>query len=224
MHDTKGDRATMSRTPDLKRQLDNAGKRALQSAWKALWRPISAVVALELGLSLWGVVAGSLTRNPYPLTPALAAAQQIPARPAGISNQQLLQAVQQPGNAAQIEQAIQQSGLTPDQIRAQLQAAGYPAGLLDAYMGQSSGAAAPSPNADVAAAMAALGMGASVTGGGELASRSRRRRRPPRPPRQPGRCSRSARSCSPARPASSSPSSRARWTPTTGWAPVTKSS
>src|SRR5882762_8287820 len=43
--------------------------------------------------------------------------------------QQALQ--QQPGLADQVRNRISQSGLTPEQIRARLQASGYPATLLD---------------------------------------------------------------------------------------------
>jgi protein involved in polysaccharide export with SLBB domain len=57
----------------------------------------------------------------------------------------LQQAVQaNPGIADLIRQRIGSSGMTPDQVRARLQASGYPATLLDAYMG------APSPNGPAA--------------------------------------------------------------------------
>src|SRR5260370_25208823 len=47
--------------------------------------------------------------------------------------QQLLQ--QQPGLGDLARQRIAQSGLTADQIRARLRAAGYPESLLDSYLG-----------------------------------------------------------------------------------------
>src|SRR5436309_923658 len=40
---------------------------------------------------------------------------------------------------AQAQQLLQQSGLTPDQIRARLRASGYPDSLLDAYLGPGGG-------------------------------------------------------------------------------------
>src|SRR5882762_5052795 len=56
--------------------------------------------------------------------------------PAGMTPDQLAQLLQQnPQLAGVIRQRLQQSGLTPDQIRAQLTASGYPASLLDAYLG-----------------------------------------------------------------------------------------
>jgi polysaccharide biosynthesis/export protein len=65
---------------------------------------------------------------------------QIPALPppsqAEAALQQALQ--QNPGLAAQIRNRILGSGMTPDQIRARLQASGYPPNLLDAYLGPES--------------------------------------------------------------------------------------
>jgi len=52
---------------------------------------------------------------------------------------QVQQALQQPGTADALRSRIQASGLTPDQIRARLAASGYPTGLLDAYLGGSTG-------------------------------------------------------------------------------------
>src|SRR5438034_2521970 len=47
--------------------------------------------------------------------------------PAGLTPDQLAQLLQQnPQLGSQIQQRLQQSGLTPDQVRAQLAAAGYP--------------------------------------------------------------------------------------------------
>jgi polysaccharide biosynthesis/export protein len=45
-----------------------------------------------------------------------------------------------PDLGARIRSYLANSGLTPDQVRARLNAAGYPAGLLDAYLGSSSAA------------------------------------------------------------------------------------
>jgi protein involved in polysaccharide export with SLBB domain len=122
-------------------------------------RPISILVAWNVASALLGGVAGSLTPNPYTLTPALAA-QQVPQRPANVSDQQLQQYTQQPGMGAQIQQAIQQSGLTPDQIRARLRAAGYPENLIDQYMqAPAAGQAVPNPTAQMLRAVSALGVG-----------------------------------------------------------------
>ena len=93
---------------------------------------------------------------------AAAARAQVPA-----------QAVQ-PGNPAlgeSVRQRIQQSGLTPDQIRARLAASGYPPTLLDAYLGTGApGQAAPlaAPGAQELAAIEALGFGAVTPPGQRL--------------------------------------------------------
>ncbi|HET8633828.1 MAG TPA: hypothetical protein VFL88_06745, partial [Gemmatimonadales bacterium] len=56
-----------------------------------------------------------------------------------------MQSQQAPGNLSQqrIQNAILQSGLTPEQLRAQLQAAGYDPSLLDQYMAGQAGLAQP---------------------------------------------------------------------------------
>jgi len=64
-------------------------------------------------------------------------AAQIPGLPPGVKPtpeqaQQLLQS--RPDLVAQLRQKIAESGLTPDQIRARLRAAGYPENMLDAYL------------------------------------------------------------------------------------------
>src|SRR5260370_7188700 len=52
------------------------------------------------------------------------------------SSAQIQQALQQnPGLGDVLRQRIQQSGMTPEQIRGRLQAGGYPANLLGAYFG-----------------------------------------------------------------------------------------
>src|SRR5712691_1884263 len=85
------------------------------------------------------------------LAPGLAAAQQ----PSASQVQQALQ--QQPGLADMVRSRISQSGLTPDQIRARLQAGGYPGTLLDPYLS----ATAPTglvPGSQELAALQALGL------------------------------------------------------------------
>src|SRR5213596_962589 len=85
------------------------------------------------------------------LAPGLAAAQQ----PSANQVQQALQ--QQPGLGDMVRSRISQSGLTAEQIRARLQASGYPATLLDPYLT----ATAPSglvPGSQELAALQALGL------------------------------------------------------------------
>jgi polysaccharide biosynthesis/export protein len=72
----------------------------------------------------------------------------------------LQQALQQnPGLAAQIRNRILGSGMTPDQIRARLQASGYPPSLLDAYLGpESPQGGQPAISVDQVAAIQAIGL------------------------------------------------------------------
>lgn len=77
-----------------------------------------------------------------------------------------------PDLVAQLRAAIAQSGLTPDQIRARLRAAGYPDDLLDAYLPSGSSSRSRTsvddslttglPSDDILDAMAALGLTDSV--------------------------------------------------------------
>jgi polysaccharide export outer membrane protein len=116
-------------------------------------------LGVRVGLVVLGGVAGPLTPTPYTLTPVLSA-QQVPQRPSNVSNEQLQQYVQQPGIGEQIRQRIAQSGLTPDQIRARLRAAGYPENLIDQYLGPATtGQAAPTPTAQMLQAVSVLGFG-----------------------------------------------------------------
>src|SRR5205809_982556 len=87
------------------------------------------------------------------LAPGLAAAQQ----PSASQVQQALQ--QQPGLGDVVRNRIAQSGLSPEQIRARLQASGYPASLLDPYLGQGTGGSGLGvPSAQELAALQALGL------------------------------------------------------------------
>lgn len=63
-----------------------------------------------------------------------------------------------PDLAAQVRDRLEKSGLTPDQVRARLQAEGYPSTLLDAYMSSQAGDSVAAPGADVLSAMRALGI------------------------------------------------------------------
>ena len=114
-------------------------------------RPVPLVAALVLGL-----VAVAQAQNP-PLPPPSQAASA------------LQQAVQRnPGLGDVIRQRITQSGLTADQIRARLQASGYPATLLDAYLGsETPGQPSAVPSAQELAAIQSLGL-PSVATLGEL--------------------------------------------------------
>ena len=82
----------------------------------------------------------------------------------GATPQQALQMLQQnPDLAALLRQRLQQSGLSAEQVRTQLAANGYPANLLDAYFGATSGGlGAPMPTAQTLAAIQALGLGAGL--------------------------------------------------------------
>ena len=103
--------------------------------------------ALALG-ALLGAPAASVSQNP-------------PLPPPGQSQQALQQAIMQnPGLADSLRRRLQASGLTPEQIRARLAAAGYPAGLLDAYLGAAQpGQQPPQPGASELIAIQALGLG-----------------------------------------------------------------
>src|SRR6059036_4160243 len=93
--------------------------------------------------------------------PATSVAQNPPLPPPGQSQQALQQAIMQnPGLADSLRRRLQASGLAPEQIRARLAAAGYPAGLLDAYLGAAQpGQQAPQPGAQELTAIQALGLG-----------------------------------------------------------------
>src|SRR5881396_3299659 len=76
--------------------------------------------------------------------------------PGGLTPEQALELLRtNPQLAAIFRQRIQQSGLTPDQIRARLVAAGYPANMLDAYLGGSSGDTGATPGGQEVGALQA---------------------------------------------------------------------
>src|SRR6058998_1123784 len=129
--------------------------------------------------SLWGTdarpgPAGTAPRSLLPAALALglalsARAQNPPLPPPSQAASALQQAVQQnPNLADMIRQRIGQSGMTPEQIRARLQASGYPATLLDAYLGaQTPGQPSPVPGAQELAAIQSLGV-PGVASAGEI--------------------------------------------------------
>jgi protein involved in polysaccharide export with SLBB domain len=91
--------------------------------------------------------------------PSALAAQQVPTRPAGVTDQQIQGAIQQRGLGDLIRQRIQTSGQTPDQIRARLRAAGYSESLIDQYLTQGqAGQSAPAPTAEMLQALSSLGI------------------------------------------------------------------
>ena len=94
---------------------------------------------------------------------------QIPWLAPGMTPDQLAQLfAQNPQFAAQLRQRIEQSGLTPEQVRAQLAANGYPPNLLDAYLGGARPAQAAQPSAQVITAMQTLGIGLPSVGAESL--------------------------------------------------------
>lgn len=91
-----------------------------------------------------------------------AARAQLPTLPPPGQAQQMLQ--NNPALIARLQQMVQSSGMTPEQIRARLRAQGYPESLLDQYLpGSSTSADSTSlPGDDVFAAVRALGLGDSL--------------------------------------------------------------
>lgn len=88
-------------------------------------------------------------------------AQQIPS-PA--QAQQMLQ--QNPALGELIRQRLEQSGMTPDEIRSRLRAAGYPDSLLNKYLGPAqSGKVAPAPGVLELTAIQALGLPPLIAAG-----------------------------------------------------------
>ncbi|HEX3867649.1 MAG TPA: SLBB domain-containing protein [Gemmatimonadaceae bacterium] len=91
----------------------------------------------------------------------MAPAQVLPSTlPSPAQAQQLLE--NNPALGARIQQMVQSSGLTPDQIRERLRAQGYPDTLLDQYLGSAKVDSTLVPGDQVFAAMRALGIGDST--------------------------------------------------------------
>lgn len=116
----------------------------MSDALRATMRPFLALLALQGLLAAPGLRAQLPTNLPPPSQAA----------------QVLQNAVQQnPGLVDVIRQRLLRSGMTPDQIRARLQAAGYPPTLLDAYLGAPNPTqAAPTPGTQEMTAVQALGL------------------------------------------------------------------
>src|SRR2546429_1763681 len=81
--------------------------------------------------------------------------------PGGLTPEQAMELLRtNPQLAAIFRQRIQQSGLTPDQIRARLVAAGYPPNMLDAYIGAGGGGdTGATPGGQEVGALQAIGLG-----------------------------------------------------------------
>jgi polysaccharide biosynthesis/export protein len=88
--------------------------------------------------------------------PERARAQQLPSG-AGAG------AAQNPDMPAQLRQLIQTSGLTPDQLRARLEAMGYPSSLLDTYLPGGTGGSDSLMSGQVLDAVSQLGLLDSIT-------------------------------------------------------------
>jgi polysaccharide biosynthesis/export protein len=80
--------------------------------------------------------------------------------PSPAQAQQMLQ--NDPGAIARLQQMMQSSGLTPQQIRDRLKAQGYPDSLLDQYLPGGGADSTAIPGDDVFAAIRALGIGDST--------------------------------------------------------------
>ncbi|OLC28942.1 MAG: hypothetical protein AUH31_07865 [Armatimonadetes bacterium 13_1_40CM_64_14] len=118
-------------------------------------------------MTLYSIVAaGALAlstlvlNRSYGQVPTQGQSQLLGGLPAGMTADQLAQLVQQnPQFGNLIRQRLQQSGLTPDQVRAQLTASGYPANLLDAYLSPAQlGPTTGAPSTQILGVLQALGM------------------------------------------------------------------
>lgn len=87
----------------------------------------------------------------------------IPGMPPGMNPAQVQQLLQNPALAARLQQMIQSSGMTPDQIRTRLRAQGYPDSMLDQYLSGGAGVdSALVPSEDVFLAIKSIGLGDSL--------------------------------------------------------------
>jgi len=107
---------------------------------------------LGIGLDMKVFTAAALSLCALGSVAAVAAGQV----PAGVSQSQLQQMLLQ--NPDLVRQRLLGSGLSPDQIRARLRAAGYPENLLDSYLGSSTGQSPSQIGPTELAAIEALGL------------------------------------------------------------------
>ncbi|MEP7177167.1 MAG: SLBB domain-containing protein [Gemmatimonadales bacterium] len=89
----------------------------------------SSVSRRILAARIGSVLAVTLVVLCSPLTAQVPSGQQLPSPEQA---QEMLRT--QPQLVQQLRQRLQQSGLTPDQVRSRLRAAGYPEGMLDDYV------------------------------------------------------------------------------------------
>lgn len=73
-------------------------------------------------------------RSPYTLATLLVGALLVTAPPVVAQTPEQLELLRR--NPELVRQRVQQSGLTPEEIRSRLRAAGYPSNLLDAYLAE----------------------------------------------------------------------------------------
>jgi protein involved in polysaccharide export with SLBB domain len=98
----------------------------------------------------WPTLAGAQVTPP--------GTQQIPGLPPGLTPQQAAQLLQQrPDLGRMVQQRLQASGMTPEEIRTRLRAAGYPGSLLDAYLGADT-TGLPLPGQPLVQAISLLGL------------------------------------------------------------------
>lgn len=84
--------------------------------------------------------------------------QQIPGLPQGMTPQQAAELLRQrPDLGRLVQQRLQASGATPEEVRARLRAAGFPANLLDAYLGADT-TSLPVPSQPMVRALGLLGL------------------------------------------------------------------
>ena len=76
----------------------------------------------------WLALAFVLAAPVFPLSAQVPSGQQLP------SPQQAQELLRNPAMVQQLRERLTQSGLTPDQVRARLRAAGYPETMLDQYL------------------------------------------------------------------------------------------
>lgn len=124
--------------------------------------PIRRLLAVLVGLAAWNSAAAQV--------PGLPPGTQLPSPAVA---QQMLQS--NPDLAAQLRAKIAASGLSPDQIRARLRAAGYPESFLDDYLQGADTTRKVSPGSNTLDAVRSLGIigGAALDSLGALTDSAR---------------------------------------------------
>jgi polysaccharide export outer membrane protein len=129
----------------------------------AMFQSISSVLRrLTAPVARAATVAIIVATGMLPVLPAARASAQVPDGnfPGGLpSPEQARVLLSQPGMADQLRQRIATSGLSPDEIRARLRAAGYPESMLDEFLGPAAaGGATSGPAPQTLDAARALGI------------------------------------------------------------------